>query len=149
MTAPDNIQPRERLREARIRHSLSEKTLAQACGISAAEYCDLEADSNNLESIIDLASLETLCRILDLSPAYLFGYAGSHDGRRGFDFPALAAHLRKFLQSHHISLTTFQVQCGENLYNFLDRPRVGERWNLNSLRNICIAMQIPWHTFLN
>lgn len=132
----------ERIRGLRIRAGQSQAQVAQALGINAAWYADLERDDDHLASTLSLFQAMQLASVLGVPLHELFGAGHPAPRIALIDLPDLVvAH------AHRERLTIEQLgqTLGWELRDFIDSPiQAAAGLPIRFLQDLSAALGINW-----
>jgi len=134
----------ERLKSLREKVGLDAGNLADAIGVNAAWFEELENGEAALEESLDLEQLRKLSLLLGTGLSTLVtGYA-LPPNVKPLSFKDLARHLRRRLETE-TGIDALEEKTGWDLGSFLKRPDP-EGWGqrLPFFRDVCAALGLDW-----
>jgi transcriptional regulator with XRE-family HTH domain len=139
-------QANDRLRSARERCGKTPAEMAAAMGMNLPSYYDLEG-CDDLYTSVSLQDIFQMCRLLGISPSYLFTRqeTSPDDAIRPAD---LVVAIQRYCTEHQISVADFENEVGWELQSFLQDPQVGWEWNIDCIRDISKQLGLDWNQVL-
>ncbi len=141
------VAPRIRFRDARERVGLSHDQIVAQSGlpIGASAILDIEACEGDLENYSP-ADIRTLCKVLGISPAELFGESFSEPP---VSTDELVKLIRQECLSRGLTLEQFEDVVGWRLSGCIEPPeRLLEDISIHGLQWLCRELRIDWRRVL-
>jgi transcriptional regulator with XRE-family HTH domain len=132
--------PASRLKEARLRSGKTVAEIAALAGINAPSYYDLEAQRDELMSVISLGDLANLARALGIDGASLF----SDQPVIPISLTALSNRIKTYLAEKRLGIAEFSKHVGYDIEDILKSPNAALDWNIDCLRSVCSQIGIDW-----
>lgn len=134
----------QRLKTLREKAGLDTGNLAEAIGISATWFDDLENGEGELEETLDLEQIRQLALLLHVTIAELLTGTPAPAATRPMTFKDLARHIRRRLENE-TGLESLEEECGWDLGGFVKRPDT-EGWGqrVGFFRDVCGMLAVDW-----
>jgi len=133
------------VRELRQEHGLDPKVIAEASGLSIAEYYDLESYHDELHVAASVESIARVARALGVAPSRFYG--GSSENI--ISVAELASLVSRYLVKSNRSLGELEDEVGWDLAESLKNPSRFLSFNADGLRDVCTAIGVNWLNVLD
>ncbi|MDB5106847.1 MAG: hypothetical protein JWP91_4536 [Fibrobacteres bacterium] len=137
-----------RLKTLRAKAGLDPEGLADQIGITPEWYEDLERDSGELESTLDLTQLRKLAILLHVGMGYLVNGEAIPEGVPNLPFLEVARRIRLHLE-HNKDVQSLEERTGWDLGAFLKHPEAdGWEQRLPFFRDVCRELEMDYRGVL-
>ena len=147
MTSDDTPPPTAaRIRAARLRAGLDERTMAERVGINLPSYFDLESYDDEIFTCLTLEEVTRLARALGITVRSLI--ASDPVGSPGaISMRDLVERVRQRVADQGITADALFERVGWDISPALDDPESAWRdWNIDCLRDVCAEIGVDWQS---
>ena len=138
------MQPHERLQQIRCSLNKTPGEVAEQAAVSRAAYYDLESDPTEIFMCISLRDLQRICGCLGVDAFYLFTGNNRSESDVRYDFESIAELIRQHLKRSGQTAMEFSDRVGWEIEPFLRHVSTGWEWNVDWLRDVCLALGVRW-----
>lgn len=136
--------PHGRLEQIRCSLNKTPGEVAEQAAVSRAAYYDLESDPTEIFMCISLRDLQRICGCLGVDAFYLFTGNNRSESDVRYDFESIAALIRQHLKRSGQTAMEFSDRVGWEIEPFLKDAGAGWGWNVDCLRDVCLALGVRW-----
>jgi transcriptional regulator with XRE-family HTH domain len=140
------MKPHDKLRQAREDSGAAYFSVAEAAGVGANTYWDLEGFDDDLYMTVSLAEIGRIASVLGLSMEELFAADRPHiTGRKLAGLEPLIQLVLDRVRVTGRPLSAFEDEVGWALADAVERPTAAwDQWNVDCFRDVCGALGIDW-----
>lgn len=133
-----------RIREARLRAGLSDTEVARQLSMTVASYDDLELRGDEVFTVASLRQVETLGRILAVSPRVLLLGPEAEGLRQTVTFAEISSRLARHAKTRGETVEQLVDAIGWDIKELLDDPDALWSFNVEGLYDICRTIGVDW-----
>ena len=133
----------EFIRERRLALNYKADEVANHIGLNLSSYFDLEQVDVELQTALSLAEIARLEALLAFN---IRSVLSEWNKPAEISLGELAEAIQAHLQKSNRTVTDFENAAGWEIRSILTNPAEALEWNLDCLRDVCAALNIPWQS---
>jgi len=142
---PLNIN--QTIRQRRIELGLTERDVADSCGITIDAYCDVELYADELNACLELKDVRRLSGVLELG---LFALFGLDDAAAGTSNRNCVIAKQRLLLGMSVEQLAEQLGFEAHAVEEMERdPDFLESWSVKLVERLSAALKIPLEVLLS